>query len=88
MLHGTRGGLHACSNGSLSNTAFQRVDHGSIYKTNDYCAVATNNEYGIPKGGLSHPSIVHEPILSPNQGTSITTCADMDLLRNFYDSGG
>ncbi|KAJ1412794.1 putative histone acetyltransferase HAC12-like [Sesbania bispinosa] len=82
------GFLHAWSNGSLPEPAFQKVA-APVINAIDYCAVNTKNKYDLPKGGLFNTSIVHEPVLPPHC-SSITACTDMDMdvLSNFSVSGG
>ncbi|TKY50055.1 Histone acetyltransferase HAC1 [Spatholobus suberectus] len=87
MMVPSSGLLHARSNRSVLEPAFQKVA-GPINNATDYCAVAVDNKYGFPKGGLSHSSIVPEPVFSPDNCSSITTCTDMDVLSNFSVSGG
>ncbi|RDY11916.1 hypothetical protein CR513_03352, partial [Mucuna pruriens] len=77
--------FHAWSNGSVLEPAFQNVS-GPIVNAIDYSAVAVDNKYGFPKGGLSHSSIGHELVLSPDNRSAMATCTGMGVLSNFFFS--
>ncbi|KAK7381122.1 hypothetical protein VNO78_33646 [Psophocarpus tetragonolobus] len=79
--------FHARPNGSVLQPAFQNVA-GPFINESDNCALAVDNRYGFPKGGPSHSSIVHQPVFSPDNSSSITTCTDLDVLPNFSVSVG
>ncbi|RDX76867.1 putative histone acetyltransferase HAC-like 1, partial [Mucuna pruriens] len=79
--------FHPWSNGSVLEPAFQNVS-GPVVNATDYSAVAVDNKYGFPKGGLSHSSVVHRPVLSPDIRPAIATCTGMGVFSNFSFSVG
>lgn len=78
--------LHARSSGTVLYPTSQKLA-GPIINATDYGMAAVNNKYGFPEGGLSHPSIVHELVSSPDDCSTITSYTDMDVFSNFCVSG-
>ncbi|KAK7266742.1 hypothetical protein RIF29_19395 [Crotalaria pallida] len=79
--------LHAWPNGTAVEPSSQKLT-GPIINATDYGSQAVNNNYGFPKGGLSHPYVdPKQPLSLRGGGSSINSFNDTNMFSNFGVSG-